>query len=91
MKNKKTTFMLITMAILLILAFSTQTLAKTYKLGFSGAITGTTSDVGVPYSKAIEDYMRYVNDEKLLGKDKVLCFIRDDNYKTENTKSNFEE
>jgi branched-chain amino acid transport system substrate-binding protein len=91
MKNKKTTFMLITVAILLILAFATQTQAKTYKLGFSGAITGTTSDVGVPYSKAIEDYMRYVNDEKLLGKDKVLCFIRDDNYKTENTKRNFED
>jgi branched-chain amino acid transport system substrate-binding protein len=91
MKNKKTTFMLFTMAILLILAFSTQTQAKTYKLGFSGAITGTTSDVGVPYSKAIEDYMRFVNDEKLLGKDKIKCFIRDDNYKTEITKRNFED
>jgi branched-chain amino acid transport system substrate-binding protein len=91
MNNKKTTFMLFTMAILLILAFSTQTQAKTYKLGFSGAITGTTSDVGVPYSKAIEDYMRFVNDEKLLGKDKIKCFIRDDNYKTENTKRNFED
>jgi branched-chain amino acid transport system substrate-binding protein len=91
MKNKKTTFMLFTMAILLILAFSTQTQAKTYKLGFSGAITGTTSDVGVPYSKAIEDYMRFVNDEKLLGKDKIKCFIRDDNYKTEITKRTFED
>lgn len=91
MKNKKTTFMLFTMAILLILAFSTQTQAKTYKLGLSLAITGPTSDVGVPYSKAVEDYIRYVNDEKLLGKDKVEIFIKDDGYKTEVTKRNFED
>ena len=64
--------------------------AQTYKIGFSGAITGTTSDVGVPYSKAIEDYCKFVNDEKLLGDDNLVCFIKDDNYKTENTKRNFE-
>ena len=83
--------MLFTMAILLILAFSTQTQAKTYKLGLSLAITGPTSDVGVPYSKDVEDYIRYVNDEKLLGKDKVEIFIKDDGYKTEVTKRNFED
>jgi branched-chain amino acid transport system substrate-binding protein len=64
---------------------------QVYKLGFSGAITGTTSDVGVPYSKAIEDYCKFVNDEKMLGDDKLECFIRDDGYKTENTKRNFED
>ena len=46
--------------------------------------------MGVPYSKAIEDYCKFVNDEKLLGDDKLVCFIKDDNYKTENTKRNFE-
>jgi branched-chain amino acid transport system substrate-binding protein len=91
MKNGKTTLIAVTLAFLFILAFSTQSQAgETHKLGFSGAITGTTSDVGVPYSKAIEDYCKFVNDEKLLGDDKLVCFIKDDNYKTENTKRNFE-
>ena len=92
MKHRKTMFIAITMVFLLILAFSTQSQAgQTYKLGFSGAITGTTSDVGQPYSKAIEDYCKFVNDEKMLGDDKLECFIRDDGYKTENTKRNFED
>ncbi len=92
MKNKKSMFISILLAFLLILAFSSQSLAgETYKIGFSGAITGTTSDVGVPYSKAIEDYCRYVNDDKLLGDDKLECLIRDDGYETEKTKRNFED
>jgi branched-chain amino acid transport system substrate-binding protein len=91
MKIGKTTFIAVTLAFLFILALSTQSQAgETYKIGFSGAITGTTSDVGVPYSKAIEDYCKFVNDEKMLGDDELVCFIKDDNYKTENTKRNFE-
>ncbi len=62
-----------------------------YKLGLSIAITGPTSDAGNPYSKGVEDYCRYVNDTALLGKDKVECLIKDDAYKTEVTKRNFEE
>lgn len=65
--------------------------SQIYKLGCSLAITGTTSDIGSPYSKGVEDYIRYVNDEKLLGDDKVECFIRDDAYKNEVTKRNFED
>ncbi len=64
---------------------------RTYKLGCSLAITGTTSDVGAPYSKGVEDYVKYINDSKLLGEDKVECFIRDDNYQNEITKRNFED
>jgi branched-chain amino acid transport system substrate-binding protein len=64
---------------------------KTYKIASSLAITGPTSDVGSPYAKGVEDYCKYVNDEKLLGDDKLECFIRDDGYKTEVTKRNFEE
>jgi branched-chain amino acid transport system substrate-binding protein len=91
MRNKKTTFILVTLVFLLFLAFSSQSQAgQTYKLGISLALTGPTSDVGVPYSKAIEDYLRYVNEEKLLGDDKVEVFIKDDGYKTEVTKRNFE-
>ena len=83
---------MVALAFLLIVAFSTQGQAgQTYKIGLSLAITGPTSDVGVPYSKAVEDYCKFVNDEKLLGDDKLECFIRDDGYKNEVTKRNFED
>ena len=92
MKNKQVTCMLVVLSFLLILGFSAQALAgETYKMACSLAITGPTSDVGSPYSKGVEDYCKYVNDEKLLGDDKLECFIRDDGYKTEVTKRNFEE
>jgi branched-chain amino acid transport system substrate-binding protein len=92
MKNRKRTLIVVALAFLLIVAFSTQGQAgQTYKIGLSLAITGPTSDVGVPYSKAVEDYCKFVNDEKLLGDDKLECFIRDDGYKNEVTKRNFED
>ena len=85
-------FILATLALLFTAAFSTQTHAgETYKLGCSLAITGPTSDIGNPYSKGVEDYVHYVNDEKLLGEDKLVCFVKDDGYKTEVTKRYFEE
>lgn len=64
---------------------------QTYRIASSLAITGPTSDVGSPYAKGIEDYVRYVNEEKLLGPDTLEVFIKDDGYKTEVTKRNFEE
>lgn len=64
---------------------------QTYKLGLSLAITGPTSDAGNPYSKGVEDYFKYVNEEKLLGMDTIECTIRDDQYKTDVTKRNFED
>jgi branched-chain amino acid transport system substrate-binding protein len=92
MRNKQVTFILVVLSFLLIPGFSGQALAgETYKIALSLAITGPTSDVGVPYSKGAEDYVKYVNDEKLLGDDKLVCFIRDDGYKTEATKRNFED
>ena len=92
MNNKKTTFIMVALSFLLVLGFSVQVLAgETYKMGLSIAITGPTSDAGDPYSKGVEDYVKYVNDEKLLGDDKLECFIRDDGYKTEVTKRNFED
>lgn len=65
--------------------------ASIYKLGLSLAITGPTSDAGNPYAKGVEDYFRYVNDMKLLGDDTIECEIRDDQYKTDVTKRNFED
>ena len=92
MKNKQVTFILVVLSFLMILGFSSQALAgKTYNIALSLAITGPTSDVGSPYSKGAEDYVKYVNDEKLLGDDKLVIFIRDDGYKTEVTKRNFED
>ncbi len=64
---------------------------QVYKLGLSLAITGPTSDAGNPYSKGVEDYFSYVNDMKILGDDKIECEIRDDQYKTDVTKRNFED
>lgn len=64
---------------------------QVYKLGLSLAITGPTSDAGNPYSKGVEDYFNYVNDTKMLGDDKIECTIRDDQYKNDVTKRNFED
>ena len=65
--------------------------AEVYKLGLSLAITGPTSDAGNPYSKGVEDYFKFVNDTKMLGDDTIDCMIRDDQYKTDTTKRNFED
>jgi branched-chain amino acid transport system substrate-binding protein len=92
MKIKQVTFMLVVLSFVLMLGFSSQALAgQTYKMGLSIDMTGATSDVGTPYSKGAEDYVSYVNDMKLLGDDKLVCYIRDDGYKTEVTKRNFED
>jgi branched-chain amino acid transport system substrate-binding protein len=92
MKNKKAAFIVFALSLLFLVGLSSSALyAETYKMGLSLAITGPTSDAGNPYSKGVEDYVRYANDEKLLGNDKIECFIRDDGYKTEVTKRNFED
>ncbi|PCI28900.1 MAG: amino acid ABC transporter substrate-binding protein [SAR324 cluster bacterium] len=69
---------------------SSSAAAQVYGLAFSGAMTGPTSDAGLPYSRGIGDYCSYVNDNALLGDDKVDCEIKDDGYKTDVTKRNFE-
>jgi branched-chain amino acid transport system substrate-binding protein len=81
------------LVVALVVAFSIPAFASgnTYKLGFSGAITGPTSDAGNPYSKGLEDWFRYVNDEKILGNDRIDCAIRDDQYQNATTKRFFEE
>ncbi len=75
---------------LITLPFQAQA-GKVYKLGLSLAITGPTSDAGNPYSKGVEDYFKFVNDTKILGDDTIDCMIRDDQYKTDITKRNFED
>ena len=92
MKNKKmiAVKILITFVVLFAFAFQAQA-GKVYKMALSVAITGPTSDAGSPYSKGVGDYFKYVNDMKILGADKIDCTIRDDQYKTDVTKRNFEE
>lgn len=74
-----------------IISLPMQSQAEVYKLGLSLAITGPTSDAGNPYSKGVKDYFNYVNDTKMLGGDTIDCTIRDDQYKTDITKQNFED
>ncbi len=75
----------------MVMALTPAAHAEVYKLALSLAITGPTSDAGNPYSKGVEDYIRYVNDTKLLKGDTVSCPIRDDQYQTDITKRNFED
>jgi branched-chain amino acid transport system substrate-binding protein len=83
---------MVVMTVGLILALTVPAQAsETYQLGLSLAITGPTSDAGNPYSKGVEDYMRFVHDTKILGDAKVDCPIRDDMYETAVTKRNFED
>jgi branched-chain amino acid transport system substrate-binding protein len=91
MQNRKRMTVVLSLTLIVLFAFTAQVQAETYKLGLSLAITGPTSDAGDPYSKGVEDYFNIVNDMKLLGDDKIDCTIRDDQYKTDVTKRNFED
>ena len=96
MKNKSilaNVLLALVMIATLILASATMSFAggNVYKIGFSGAITGPTSDAGNPYTKGLEDWFRYINEEKILGNDKIDYDIRDDQYQSATTKRFFEE
>ena len=92
MKTNKAIKWILLAVLASMIAIPTQILAgETYKLGLSLATTGPTSDAGNPYSKGVEDYFNYVNDTKMLGDDTIDCTIRDDQYKNDVTKRNFEE
>ncbi|MBU0969406.1 MAG: ABC transporter substrate-binding protein [Proteobacteria bacterium] len=92
MKDKRCLSLTVLMLVM-VFAFTASATAggKVYKLGLSLAITGPTSDAGNPYSKGVEDYFKFVNETKVLGDDTIDCIIRDDQYKTDVTKRNFEE
>jgi len=88
MKSWKTVF---AASMVVCFALSGASRAETYKLALSLAITGPTSDAGAPYAMGAEDYVKYVNDTKMLGDNKLEIDIRDDAYQTDVTKRNFEE
>lgn len=90
-KDNLTRWMLLLGAVVMVTLPAQALAGEVYKLGLSLAITGPTSDAGNPYAKGVEDYFNYVNDTKMLGDDKIECTIRDDQYKTDITKQNFED
>jgi len=93
MKTKKSLFLNALLVLIVMFAFTASANAggKVYKVAMSLAITGPTSDAGNPYAKGVEDYFKFVNETKMLGDDTIDCTIRDDQYKTDITKRNFEE
>jgi len=93
MKSKRSLILNALLVLVIMFAFTATVNAggKVYKLGLSLAITGPTSDAGNPYSKGVEDYFKFANETKILGNDTIDCTIRDDQYKTDVTKRNFEE
>ncbi len=91
MEKYKMTRLTLLLVGVFMLCLPMQSQAEVYKLGLSLAITGPTSDAGNPYAKGVEDYFKFVNDTKMLGGDTIDCTIRDDQYKTDITKQNFED
>lgn len=92
MKKNNVTKWTLLLAAICVFTLPAQALAgEVHKLGLSLAITGPTSDAGNPYAKGVEDYFNYVNDTKMLGDDTIDCTIRDDQYKNDITKRNFED
>ncbi|MCP4342847.1 MAG: ABC transporter substrate-binding protein [Desulfobulbaceae bacterium] len=90
-KDNLTNWMFLLVAVFMVTLPAQAFAGNVYKLGLSLAITGPTSDAGNPYSKGVEDYFNFVNDTKMLGDDSIDCTIRDDQYKTDITKQNFED
>lgn len=90
-KDNWTKWMFLLVAVFMVTLPAQVLAGEVYKLGLSLAITGPTSDAGDPYAKGVEDYFKFVNDTKMLGDDTIDCTIRDDQYKTDITKQNFED
>lgn len=79
-------------ALLALGLFSGPALAqRTVNLGFSGAITGPTSDAGAPYSAGVTDYCKYANDKNLVPGYRFNCDVRDDAYDNAKTQRNLED
>lgn len=76
---------------ILLLALATSTLAQNnIVIGWSGAVTGPTSDAGQFVIQGIEDYCNYANEENLVPEYTITCLTSDDGYDNDNTLRNFE-
>jgi len=65
-------------------------LAQEVVIGWSGAVTGPTSDAGQFLIQGLEDYCAYANTEELVPGHEIKCLTRDDQYNNDNTLRNFE-
>ncbi|ALW89221.1 ABC transporter substrate-binding protein [Deinococcus actinosclerus] len=74
-----------------LLTLSLAAAQKTATIGWSGAITGPTSDAGASYAAGVEDYCRYAVSQNTLPGIKLNCVVRDDQYNNANTQRNFED
>ncbi len=77
-------------ALSMVLALGGAALAQEVVLGWSGAVTGPTSDAGQYVIQGVEDYCSYANDEKLVPGYSVRCMTKDDGYDNDTTLRNFE-
>ena len=59
-------------------------------IGWSGAVTGPTSDAGQFVIQGVEDYCAYANEEGLIPDVTITCLTSDDGYDNDNTLRNFE-
>jgi len=64
--------------------------AQEVVIGWSGAVTGPTSDAGKFVFEGVTDYCKYANDEGLIPGHELRCLINDDAYDNNNTLRNFE-
>ena len=64
--------------------------AQDVVIGWSGAVTGPTSDAGQFVVQGVEDYCRYADEEGLIPDATITCLTRDDQYNNDNTLRNFE-
>lgn len=81
---------IVTVAIVMAAAVLGTALAQELVLGWSGAVTGPTSDAGQFVVQGVEDYCAYANDEGLIPGVSVRCLTKDDGYDNDNTLRNFE-
>ena len=79
------------LALSLVLMMSTAVVfADDIVFGWSGAVTGPTSDAGQFVIQGLEDYCAYANEENLVPDHNIVCLLNDDQYNNDNTLRNFE-
>ena len=76
--------------VLLIAVLFTLSAAQEVVIGWSGAVTGPTSDAGQFVIQGIEDYCAYANEEGLIPDYEIVCLLKDDGYDNDNSLRNFE-
>lgn len=59
-------------------------------IGWSGAVTGPTSDAGQFVIQGVQDYCAYANEENLIPDHSLTCLTSDDAYDNDNSLRNFE-